>query len=69
MTRKAAVLGSGYLAGLLLASFAALWLSSVGGGLLLCFGIVMLAVVRPEKSGRLFAFSAAAVSCGVGMLL
>ena len=69
MTRKAAVLGSGYLAGLLLASFAALWLSFVGGGLLLCFGIVMLAVVRPEKSGRLFAFSAAAVSCGVGMLL
>lgn len=68
MTRKAAVLGSGWLAGLLLASFAALRLSFIVGGLLLCFGIVMILVVRPQKSGRLFALSAAALSCGVGML-
>ncbi|MGN1102745.1 MAG: ComEC/Rec2 family competence protein, partial [Huintestinicola sp.] len=69
MTRKAAVLGMGYLAGLLLASFLALWLSGITGGLLLCFGICVIIIIRPEKSGRFFAFSAAAISCGVGMLL
>lgn len=69
MTRKAAVLGLGYLAGLLLASFLALWLSGIGGGLLLCFGAAVIFIVRPEKSGRFYAFSAAALSCGIGMLL
>lgn len=69
MTRKAAVLGLGYLSGLLLASFLALWLSGIAGGLLLCFGAAVIFLIRPEKSGRLFAFSAAALSCGVGMLL
>ena len=69
MTRKAAVLGLGYLAGLLIASFFALWLSGITGGLLLCFGAAVIFIVRPEKSGRLFAFSAAALSCGIGMLL
>ncbi|MGN1105430.1 MAG: ComEC/Rec2 family competence protein, partial [Huintestinicola sp.] len=69
MTRKAAVLGLGYLSGLLLASFLALWLSGIAGGLLLCIGAAVIFIVRPEKSGRLFAFSAAALSCGVGMLL
>lgn len=69
MTRKAAVLGLGYLSGLLLASFFALWLSGIVGGLLLCFGAAVIFVLRPEKSGRFFAFSAAVLSCGIGMLL
>lgn len=69
MTRKAAVLGLGYLAGLLSASFLALWLSCISGGLLLCFGAAVIFIIRPEKSGRFFAFAAAAMSCGAGMLL
>ncbi|MGN0638544.1 MAG: ComEC/Rec2 family competence protein [Huintestinicola sp.] len=69
MTRKAAVFGLGYLSGLLLASFLALWLSGIAGGVLLCFGASVMFIVRPEKSGRFFAFSAAAFSCGAGMIL
>ncbi|MCI7767795.1 MAG: ComEC family competence protein [Oscillospiraceae bacterium] len=68
MTRKAAVLGLGYLSGLLAASFLALWLSCTAGGILLCFGLIMMLVIRPDKRGRLFAFSAAALCCGIGML-
>ena len=68
MTRKTAVMGLGWLSGLLAASFFALWLSVSAGIMLVCFGLTVIFIVRPEKASRLFAFSAAALFCGMGLL-
>ncbi len=65
MTRKTAVAGFSYLAGLFIASFFSLWLSFGIGGVFLCAGICILLFSR-SKSARL---AVCLISCSAGILL
>lgn len=69
MARKTAFVGFSYLTGLLLASFFSLWLDIAAGGALLGFGICVLLIFRPERTGRLYRSAVCAAACAVGFLL